>query len=403
MFAKLHMPSANLSARQLLYLNSHYLMSSRQHHLLQNLPVYLCQLSIAEWDEFFGLLKLPPESQKRVFEAIFHHGVSDVSTIAGLQDTEIDILHRSVVIQRSKHHELRRSVDGSFRLTIELHDGHLAETVIIPEWQDGKLRKCSASISSQIGCFFGCSFCATGRMGFHRNLSTGELLDQVRLAGSVVRRELDTALTHVYFMGMGEPMHNYRSVSDALTVMREDAAPGPPPSCITVSTVGLFRQIRMLALDHPQVRLAVSIHSADQEKRYRIMPASSKLGLPEIRDALVFHKRQTGRPPTIQYLMMDGVNDTPDDARKLAGYIGDLGANITLIMYNEVAGSQLHRAEQEKTERFIAELSGAGLPVDIRWCCGEDIEAGCGQLKVCSREDRISMSMRHGLQTGEPH
>ena len=377
-------------------------MSYPQHHLLQNPPVDLTQLSLAEWDEFFGLLKLSSKSKLCVYEAVFHHEISDVGGIPGLDDSEIDILQRLVIIRRSREHELRRSLDGSYRLTIELHDGHLAETVIIPEWQDGELRKCSASISSQIGCFFGCSFCATGRMGFHRNLSASELLDQVRIAESVIHRELKTDLTHLYFMGMGEPMHNYRSVSDALTVMRGDAAPGPPPSHITISTVGLFRQIRMLAVDHPEVRLAVSIHSADQDTRYQIMPVSSRLGLPEIRDALVYHKRQTGLSPTIQYLMMDGVNDSPDDARNLARYLGDLSANITLIMFNQVTEAQQNRSEQEKTDRFINELEQASFPVDIRWCYGEDIEAGCGQLKVCSREDRISMSMRHEQQTGEP-
>ncbi len=377
-------------------------MSFRQHHLLQNLPVDLTRLSLAEWDEFFGLLGFSSKSKLCVYEAVFHHEVSDVSDIPGLDDSEIGTLQRLVIIRRSDKHALRRSVDGSYRLTIELHDGHQAETVIIPEWQDGKLRKCSASISSQIGCFFGCSFCATGRMGFHRNLSTVELLNQIRLAESVIRSELKTDLTHLYFMGMGEPMHNYRAVSDALTVMRDEAAPGPPPSRITISTVGLFRQIRMLAMDHPEVRLAVSIHSADQETRYRIMPVSSRLGLPEIRDALVFHKRLTGLSPTVQYLMMDDVNDSPDDARKLVGYLGDLSANITLIMYNPVAEAQLNRSGQEKTDHFITVLEQASFPVDIRWCYGEDIEAGCGQLKVRRRDDRISFSMRHKQQTGEP-
>lgn len=381
-------------------------MSSRQHqhhsHHLQNLPVNLSQISLAEWDEFFGLYNISRESQKRVYEAAFHHGISEIGAIPGLSESEHDTMNRAAVIRRSEQHALNRSIDGSYRLTMELHDGHLAETVIIPEWHDGRLRKCSASISSQIGCFFGCSFCATGRMGFHRNLSTGELLDQVRQAESIARRELDSELTHLYFMGMGEPMHNYRAVSDALTIMRDDAAPGPLPSHTTVSTVGLFRQIRMLAVDHPEVHLAVSIHSADQDKRYRIMPVSSRLGLSEIRDALAYHKRLTGHPPTIQYLLMEEVNDSPDDARKLAGYLGDLNANITLIMYSDVPESGLHRSDKEKTDNFIAELTRAGFPVDIRWCYGEDIEAGCGQLKVCSREDRISMSMRHEQQTGEP-
>jgi 23S rRNA (adenine2503-C2)-methyltransferase len=377
-------------------------MPTRQHHLLQQLPVDLNHISLSEWDEFFDHIGFGAVSRRRVFEAVFHGQVSGVDGIPGLTENERVALAGVAVIRRPGRHELARSEDGSFRLTLSLHDGHMAETVIIPEWVDGKLRKCSASISSQIGCFFGCSFCATGRMGFHRNLTTGELLEQVRQAEQVVREELDAGLTHLYFMGMGEPMHNYRAISDALTIMRDDAAPGPPPSRITVSTVGLFRQIRMLALDHPEVRVAVSIHSADQQKRYEIMPVSARLGLPEIRDALVYHQRQTGNPPTIQYLVMDGVNDRPEDVRQLIGYLGNLKANITLIMYNDVPEAGLKRTGDDRIQTLRSVLEEAGFPVDIRWCYGEDISAGCGQLKVCSREERVSVSMRHGLKADEP-
>ena len=375
-------------------------MSSRNHHLLQQLPVDLIDISLTDWDEFFDHLEFPADSRRKVFEAIFHKHVSGVDGMPGLSGGERESLARVAVIRRPVQHELSRSRDGSYRLTLVLHDGHLAETVIIPEWTEGKLRKCSASISSQIGCFFGCSFCATGRMGFHRNLTTGELLEQVRKAEEIVREELNTDLTHLYFMGMGEPMHNYRAVSDALTIMRDPEAPGPPPSRITVSTVGLFRQIRMLATDHPDVRLAVSIHSADQQKRYEIMPVSSRLGLPEIRDALTYHQRQTGKAPTIQYLVMEHVNDRPEDARELVAYLGSLRANITLIMYNDVPEAGLKRSEKEKINAFQGILEDAGFPVDIRWCFGEDINAGCGQLKVCRSEERVSVSMRHGLQSG---
>ncbi len=377
-------------------------MPTRQHHLMQQLPVDLNHISLTEWDEFFAHLGFGSSSRRQVFEAVFHRHVSGVDEIPDLTDSERGSLAGVAVIRRSSLHELARSADGSFRLTLALHDGHMAETVIIPEWVDGKLRKCSASISSQIGCFFGCSFCATGRMGFHRNLTTGELLEQVRQAEQVIRQELDTDLTHLYFMGMGEPMHNYRAISDALTIMRDEAAPGPPPARITVSTVGLFRQIRMLALDHPEVRLAVSIHSADQQKRYEIMPVSSRLGLPDIRDALVFHQRQTGNPPTIQYLVMEGVNDRPDDVRQLIGYLGNLRANITLIMYNDVPEAGLKRTGDDRIHALRSVLEEAGFPVDIRWCYGEDISAGCGQLKVCSNKERVSVSMRHGLKADEP-
>lgn len=385
-------------------------MTSQTHHLLQKLPVDLYRLPLSDWDPFFSELGLSTETQKQVFEALFHRHETDITSMTGLDARDRVILSRAAVIQCAHKHELRRSGDGSYRLTLSLHDGYLAETVIIPEWRDGKLRKCTASISSQIGCFFGCSFCATGRMGFHRNLSTGELLDQVRKAESVVRDELGAGLTHLYFMGMGEPMHNYRALSDVLAIMRDENAPGPPPPQITVSTVGLFRQIRMLAADHPGVRLAVSIHSANQQKRYEIMPVSSRLQLPDIREALVFHHRQTGYPPTIQYLMMKGINDGVEDARNLTDFLGKLHANITLIMYNDVPAAGMQRTGLDRIQSFSTVLADAGFLVDVRWCYGEDIQAGCGQLKAgrrqdqaTNREERIKVSMRHGSPTEKAH
>ena len=367
----------------------------KDHHLLQKLPVDLKRLSLPEWSELFDHLAIREESKRETFKSVFYNNITNPDLIPSLTREERSLLRDVAVIPESKRESLIRSSDGSWKLTLRLHDGNLAETVIIPEWSDGQLRKCSASISSQIGCFFGCSFCATGRMGFHRNLSTGELLDQVREAELAVREELGTELTHLYFMGMGEPMHNYRAVSDALTIMRNPEAPGPSPSRITVSTVGLFRQIRMLADDHPKVRLAVSIHSADQQTRFEIMPVSARLGLPDIRDALVYYHRRTGNPVTIQYLLLKEVNDRPEDADKLYTYLKDLPAYITLIMYNEVSDSRNSRSEITRMNVFRNILEKAGLPVDVRWCYGEDIDAGCGQLNIPVQKDRVSMSMRH--------
>ncbi|MDG5767319.1 23S rRNA (adenine(2503)-C(2))-methyltransferase RlmN [Balneolales bacterium ANBcel1] len=368
---------------------------NNKHHLLQKLPVNLKHLALKDWEELCEALGIAPASRKQVFEAVYHHNIGSPEEITSISGQERDALRHAVIIPPSVRESLVPSSDGSWKLTLRLHDGGLAETVIIPEWEDGKLRKCSASISSQIGCFFGCSFCATGKMGFHRNLSTGELIDQVREAELAVREQLNSEITHLYFMGMGEPMHNYRAVSDALSIMRNPSAPGPVPDRITVSTVGLYRQIRMLADDHPQVRLAVSIHSADQQTRREIMPVSARLGLPEIRDALIYHNRRTGHPATIQYLLMGGVNDRPEDADNLISYLDGLGVRITLIMYNDVPEAPGNRTEIDRMQRFRGILNDAGLDTDVRWCYGEDIDAGCGQLKIPVNRERVSVSMRH--------
>ena len=371
-------------------------------HLLHKRPVDINKISLVEWKSFFNYIGISDETRRAIFSHVYFDGVSELRKIPGLTQEEYSILKDTITIPASGRYELLKSQDGSLRLTLKLHDGHLAETVIIPEWKDGVLHKVSASISSQIGCFFGCSFCATGRMGFHRNLSTGELLDQVRESERIIQQEFDCKMTHLYFMGMGEPMHNYSSLSDALAIISNETAPGPAISRITVSTVGLFRQIRMLADDHPGVRLAVSIHSADQQTRYEVMPVSARLGLEEIRHALIYYSRKTGHSVTIQYLLMKDVNDQKHDAENLVAYLGDINADITLIMYNNVSESGMSRTERNRWNTFQEVLMQAGYDVDTRWCYGEDIEAGCGQLKVLGDSDRVSMSMRHetGLHSG---
>ncbi len=369
-------------------------MTSR-HHLLQNLPIDLNRISLSDWNELFDLLGLGSETKRKVYEGIFHQAVTCVDDLPGLSGEERQTLREKVVIQSPVRDRLLQSRDRSFKLTLRLHDGRLAETVLIQEWENSRLRKCSASISSQIGCFFGCSFCATGQMGFHRNLTTGELLAQVREAERIAKEELNTRLTHLYFMGMGEPMHNYRAMSDVLTIMRDEAAPGPPPDKITVSTVGLYRQIRMLAIDHPKVRLAVSVHSANQDMRYSIMPISARLSLPEIRDALVYHNRRTGNTATIQYLLLGNFNDRADDAEKLVSWLNGLPAAVTLIAYNNIPGSPAVRSDIAKIKSFQNILQNAKIPTDIRWCYGEDIDAGCGQLQSKPGGDRTSVSIRH--------
>lgn len=365
------------------------------HHLLQKLPVNLKNLALKEWEDLFDYLGFRASSRTNVYKAIFNQNITSSEEIDSLTDKERNQLKELTVFPASTKQSLLQSQDRSWKLTLRLHDGKSTETVIIPEWRDDKLTKCSVSISSQVGCFFGCSFCATGKMGFHRNLSTGELLDQVREAEHVVKNELNTDITHLYFMGMGEPMHNYRAVSDALSIMRDPSAPGPPLSQITVSTVGLFRQIRMLAQEHPEVNLAVSIHSADQEVRKEIMPVSARLGLAEIRDALIYYTRKTGHPVTIQYLLMQGINDRQEDAEKLVAYLRQLPAKITLIMFNDIADSNNKQTEVVQMQEFRKKLDESGFNTDVRWCYGEDIEAGCGQLNISTSQERVSMSMRN--------
>lgn len=369
------------------------------HHLFQKLPVDLGNLPLTDWDEFFEELGFSFTLQKKIFNAVFFSPVDKLSSLPGLTKEEKEILNKTAVIHRASAENREESKDGSHKISLRLYDGHLAEALLLPEWNKGKLSKCAAVISSQIGCFFGCSFCATGKMGFLRNLTTDELLAQIRETHALAMDQWNHPLTHIYFNGMGEPLHNYRAVSNALSLMKEEKFPAPPHSNIIVSTVGLHRQIRMLAREHPDVQLSVSIHSADQKIRWNIMPVSARLGLPEIQKALLYHHHQTGNPVTIQYLLLRDINDRIDDAEKLAAYLKGLKAKITLIVHNYVEKSEYRPPEKEKMEKFQNIIEASGFETDIRWCYGSDINAGCGQLNRPSSEERISISMRHPENT----
>ncbi|MDI6401488.1 23S rRNA (adenine(2503)-C(2))-methyltransferase RlmN [Balneolaceae bacterium ANBcel3] len=353
------------------------------------------KISLADLDERLTEIDFNEDDRNIVRKAVYIDRVPAFNEIQELTPAQKSILSDIFSLQYNPADSLLKSGDGSYRLTLELSDSARAETVIIPEWENGLLKKCAISISSQIGCFFGCSFCATGQLGFHRNLTTGELLDQFHVANEVVSNELNTVPTHLYFMGMGEPLHNYRALSDALSIMKDPDFEGLPPSAITISTVGLYRQIQMLTRDHPEVRLAVSIHSADQKIRERIMPVSARLGLKHIREALRAYNRATGHPVTIQYLLLRGINDSTEQAETLISYLRGIHSEITLIMYNEIESSNNSRPNLEVLNQFKDILIQAGLKVDVRWCYGEDIQSGCGQLQPPVFNDRVHFSMRH--------
>jgi 23S rRNA (adenine2503-C2)-methyltransferase len=265
-----------------------------------------------------------------------------------------------------------RSRDGTRKLLIRLGDAEEIESVIIPT--EGRTTLC---ISSQAGCAMGCGFCATARMGLHRNLAAGEILGQVIAA----RRELDPGetLTNYVFMGMGEPLANYPRLHRALTVMTADWGLGISPRRITVSTVGLAPAMDRLLSDFP-VHLAVSLHATTDEVRDRIAPVNKRFPLHVLMDACRALPIARRRRITFEYVMLDGVNDSPDDARRLVKMLTPLRAKVNLIFFNPFPEAGFMPSSRERVEDFQAILHKGNLTATIRESRGRDIAAACGQL-----------------------
>jgi len=280
--------------------------------------------------------------------------------------------------------------DGSVRkVLLEAADGSRVESVLM----QNKTGKYSVCVSTQVGCAMGCAFCSTGKLGLKRNLSADEIVDQLRYwqlsqtpvsipepNGDTEKKEI---ITNIVLMGMGEPMNNYENVREALNAILKNSGIGP--THITVSSAGVLPRLKKILEDKewPPVCIAISLHSADAKKRKEIMPSSGPNFLPELAEWAEAYLKQFGNRShylTFEYIMLDGVNDSAEDAKKLAAYTKPLGrAKINLIPYNDAAG-QFKSSSPEKIQAFMNILLAAGVDVTRRQSLGGAIKAACGQL-----------------------
>lgn len=275
-------------------------------------------------------------------------------------------LGRSEIVHRSA------SSDGAVKYLLRLQDGETIETVYLP-YAD----RVSVCLSSQVGCAAGCAFCATAQGGFARNLMAGEIVDQVLTLASA---HPNRRVSHAVFMGMGEPLFNIDNVLRALQILTEEV--GMSARHLTVSTVGVPEGIRRLALGAPNVTLAVSLHAPDDELRARLVPTARKWSIAEILAACREHYERTHRNLTFEYILLRDVNDSPEQAARLAALLGDLPGNVNLIPYNQAStSSAFQRPTSARIAAFRAMLELAGRPTTQRMERGHDIDAACGQLR----------------------
>jgi 23S rRNA (adenine2503-C2)-methyltransferase len=291
----------------------------------------------------------------------------------------------------------RQSEDVTDKLLLELRDQSLIETVIIRAPQEGvglDLSRKTICISTQVGCAMGCVFCASGLEGLKRDLSAGEIVHQLvqvcrREDAHTPRARAELAsFDNIVVMGMGEPLHNYENLLRALTILNAEWGLGFGARRITISTSGLVPKILQLADEPVGFRLAISLHGATNEVREQIMPVNKRWPLEELLPAVRTFSEKHGRMVTLEFILIEGVNDMIEQAEKLRDIAGDLHAHVNLIPYNTVEGLPWKRPSLTRQQRFLEVLQERGVSVTLRREKGHDIDAACGQLRLKTERDR---------------
>ena len=293
-----------------------------------------------------------------------------------------DRLAESYTVQ--SHRELARSEapGGTTKLLLAWPDGATTETVMIPAPEPSTRR--TVCLSTQVGCDVGCRFCASGIGGSQRNLTVGEIVEQALAVNSILGRKQER-LSHVVFMGMGEPLANYEATIEATRRLNAEWGLGLAQRRITISTVGLPTQIERLAKENLQITLALSLHAPTDGLRKELIPWAQGVALDRLLDTCRTYRQKTGREITLEYCLLERVNDELVHARQLASISRDLKAHINLLMYNPVAGLPFTRPSRNRAFEFLRHLRQSGAKAHLRESRGLDADAACGQLRRQTR------------------
>jgi 23S rRNA (adenine2503-C2)-methyltransferase len=318
---------------------------------------------------------VPRFRARQIFRWIHRRGVTDVHAMTDLPVELRASLARDFALTTPALAGRERSADGTEKFLLRLADGRQIESVFIPDTP-----AMTFCISTQVGCAMACAFCLTGKMGLVRNLTAGEIAGQVRvLAGALDMRETPF---NIVLMGMGEPLHNYDETMRALRMLADEHGFALPPRRVTLSTVGLVPAIERLATEPIMPNLAVSLHAPTDDLRGELVPPNRKYGIAEVIAACKRFPLKKRSRITFEYVLLAGVNDSPQQARQLAKLLAGLKAKVNLIPLNAAAGIPFERPSDEAIDRFAKTLADRGVIVSVRKSRGRDIRAACGQLIV---------------------
>ena len=319
--------------------------------------------------------KLPKFRAKQLWEWLWKKRAISFANMTSLSKSDQILLSDNFTINHIKIHKAEKSIDGTIKYSIKLEDNFLIEAVLIPS-----KKRLTACVSSQVGCSLKCDFCATGTLKLKRNLTTSEIYDQVFLLNEEAVSQFDRKLTNIVYMGMGEPLLNYKSVLESINFITTDSGLEMSPKRITVSTAGISKMIKRLADDKIKFNLAISLHSAYNNKRDILMPINKKINLAELRESIKYFYEKTGDRITYEYILFKGLNDSIEDAKELIKFAKISPCKINLIEYNHVDNIDYYTASNKTTNDFINHLESFNLIVNLRKSKGKDINAACGQL-----------------------
>ena len=311
----------------------------------------------------------------QVFEWLWSKGAHKFDDMTNLAKATRQMLENHFVINHIKVDTMQKSEDGTVKNAVRLHDGLVVESVLIPTE-----KRTTACVSSQVGCSLDCNFCATARLKRMRNLGADEIYDQVVAIDRESRLYHNHPLSNIVFMGMGEPLMNYNNVLKAIEMITSEEGLGMSPKRIMVSTSGVPKMIKKLADDEVKFKLAVSLHSAIDEIRSRIMPFSKAFPLAELRESLEYWYRKTKSKVSYEYVVWKGINDNKESIDALVKFCKYVPCKVNLIEYNPIDDGEFQQASEESINAYIKALENAGIVVKVRRSRGKDIDAACGQL-----------------------
>ena len=311
----------------------------------------------------------------QIYEWLWSKSTHSFESMTNVSKETRAMLEANFVINHVKVDTMQRSEDGTVKNAVRLHDDLIVESVLIPT----KTRT-TACVSSQVGCSLDCNFCATARLKRMRNLTPGEIYDQVVAIDNESKLYYDRPLSNIVFMGMGEPLMNYPNVMKAIDMITSNEGLGMSPKRITVSTSGVSKMIKKMADDAVKFNLAVSLHSAIEATRNQIMPFTKSFPLTELRESLEYWYAKTKSKITYEYVVWKGINDDKASIDALVKFCKYVPCKVNLIEYNAIDDGDFQQASEQATKEYITALEKNNIVVKVRKSRGKDIDAACGQL-----------------------
>ncbi len=343
--------------------------------------------TLIKLEDYFSELGYEKFRARQLFYAIYLHRINDFSEDTTLPKELREHLRNFFAMDAISSVKTQMAADGTIKFLFSLVKGSAVESVFIP-WDKGLKERRTLCVSSQVGCALDCSFCATGKLGLTRNLTVGEIVDQILWAEKITGERL----TNVVFMGMGEPLQNFQNVVQSISILANTKINLFNRKNITVSTSGIVPKIYDLAKIEKPVKLAISLHSTLDGIRETIMPIAKKWKIKELRQAAIDYYRKTFLPITYEYILFDGLNDSELDARRLARFVRSVPSKVNIIPYHRIdfmplngISKELKPASSEKIFQFKQWLHSYGVKAFVRSSSGYEIDGACGQLAFSNR------------------